>query len=42
MPRGHRDRIGDILTAIVDIRADTMGMDLGAFETNPVVIPSVL
>lgn len=42
MPRGHRDRIGDILAAIADIRADTAIMDLAAFEKNPVVIRSVL
>ncbi len=42
MPRGHRDRIGDILAAIADIRADTMDMDLATFEKNPVVIRSVL
>lgn len=42
MPRGHRDRLGDILAAIADIRADTMGMDLAAFEKNPVVVRSVL
>lgn len=42
MPRRHRDRLGDILAAIADIRADTMGMDLAAFEKNPVVARSVL
>jgi uncharacterized protein with HEPN domain len=42
MPRGHRDRIGDILAAIADIRADTARMDLAAFEKSPVVIRSVL
>lgn len=42
MPRGHRDRIGDILAAIADIRADTMGADLAVFEKNPVVVRSVL
>lgn len=42
MPRAHRDRIGDILAAIADIRADTMGMDLAAFEKSPVVVRSVL
>lgn len=42
MPRGHRDRIGDILTAITDIRADTMGMDLSTFDKSPVVVRSVL
>jgi uncharacterized protein with HEPN domain len=42
MPRGHRDRIGDILRAIADIRADTAGMNLEAFEKSPVVIRSVL
>jgi uncharacterized protein with HEPN domain len=42
MPRGHRDRIGDILAAIADIRSDTMGMDLTTFEKSPVVVRSVL
>lgn len=42
MPCGHRDRIGDILAAIADIRTDTAGMDFAAFEKNPVVIRSVL
>ena len=42
MPRGHRDRVGDILSAIADIRADTAGMNLAAFEKSPVVIRSVL
>ncbi len=42
MPRGHHDRIGDILAAIADIRADTAGMNLAAFEKNPTVIRSVL
>lgn len=42
MPRGHRDRIADILAAIADIRADTQGMNLTAFEKSPVVIRSVL
>ena len=42
MPRGHGDRLGDILAAIADIRADTIGMDLAAFEKSPVVVRSVL
>ena len=42
MPRGHHARIGDILTAIADIRTDTTGMSLAVFEKNPVVIRSVL
>jgi len=42
MPRGHRDRISDIFTAIADIQADTVGMDLAAFEKSPTVIRSVL
>lgn len=42
MPREHGDRIGDILTAIADIRADTAGMNSAAFERSPVVIRSVL
>jgi uncharacterized protein with HEPN domain len=42
MPRGHRDRIGDILVAIADIRADTKGMDLAAFENNPTAVRPVL
>jgi len=28
MSRPHRDRVGDILEAIADIRADTDGIDL--------------
>jgi len=42
MPRGHRDRIGDIMAAIADIRADTQGLTFAAFEKKPVVIRSVL
>jgi uncharacterized protein with HEPN domain len=42
MSRGHHDRIGDILSAIADIRADTAGMTLAAFEKSPVVVRSVL
>ena len=42
MPRGHRDRIDDILAANADIRADTMGKNLAAFEKNPIVVRSVL
>lgn len=42
MPRGHRDRIADILAAIADIQADTQGMPLAAFEKKPVVVRSVL
>ncbi len=42
MLRGHRDRLGDILSAIADIRADTKGMNLASFERNPAVVRSVL
>lgn len=42
MVRQHRDRIGDILAAIADIRADTQGMNYASFEKNPTVIRSVL
>lgn len=42
MPRGHRDRVGDILAAITDIRADTQCMNLASFEKSPVVLRSVL
>jgi uncharacterized protein with HEPN domain len=42
MARGDRERVGDILDAIADIRADTAGMDYDAFSRNPVVIRSVL
>lgn len=42
MARGERERIGDILAAIADIRADTAGMDLAAFAKNSVVIRSTL
>lgn len=41
MPRGHRDRIADILAAIADIQADTVGMNLAAFEKKPVVVRPV-
>jgi len=42
MAGGHRDRIEDILSAIADIRTDTIGMDLATFEKNPTVIRSLL
>jgi len=42
MSRPHRDRVGDILAAIADIRSDTEGMNLAAFEKSPAVIRSVL
>jgi len=42
MPRDQRDRLGDILAAIADIRADTEGMSLADFEKKPVVVRSVL
>lgn len=42
MPRGHWDRIADILAAVADIQADTQGMNLAIFEKNPTVIRSVL
>ena len=42
MPRRHHDRVGDILAAIADIRADTSGMTLAVFERTPVVVRSVL
>lgn len=42
MVRGDRERIGDILDAVADIRSDTIGMDYQAFAQNPVVIRSVL
>jgi len=42
MARGDRERIRDIVGAIEDIRADTSGMDFGAFCRRPVVIRSVL
>lgn len=34
MSRPHWDRVGDILVAIADIRADTEGMNLATFEKN--------
>ncbi len=42
MARGDVARIGDILAAISDIRADIDGMALDAFARNPVLIRSVL
>jgi uncharacterized protein with HEPN domain len=42
MARSDRERIGDILAAIADIRADTAGMDYDAFSRSPIVIRSVL
>ncbi len=42
MPRRHQDRIGDILTAIADIRADTAHITLPVFEKRPVIVRSVL
>lgn len=40
--RDERNRIGDILSAISDIRADTAGMDFATFSRKPVVVRSVL
>jgi len=42
MARDDRARIDDILDAIRDIRADTAGMDAGAFARNTTVVRSVL
>jgi uncharacterized protein with HEPN domain len=42
MPRGQRERVGDVLVAIADIRADTADMNVAAFVDNPTVIRSVL
>jgi uncharacterized protein with HEPN domain len=42
MARSDRERIEDILDAIVNIRADTLGMDLTAFARNATVVRSVL
>ena len=42
MARSARERIGDVLAAIADIRADTAGMDFDAFCRNPLVVRSVL
>jgi uncharacterized protein with HEPN domain len=42
MARSDDARIQDILAAVADIRADTSGLDLGAFATNPTVVRSVL
>lgn len=35
MARGESERIGDILSAIADIRSDTEGMDFQKFSGNP-------
>jgi len=42
MARSEQEWIEDILTAVADIRADTMGMDFAAFSGNPAIIRSVL
>ncbi|OHC74798.1 MAG: hypothetical protein A3G18_10150 [Rhodospirillales bacterium RIFCSPLOWO2_12_FULL_58_28] len=42
MVRKEETRIGDILAAIADIRADTTEMDFHRFSQNPVVVRSVL
>jgi uncharacterized protein with HEPN domain len=42
MARSDQEWVGDILAAIDDIRADTAGMDFGAFSQNFIVIRSVL
>lgn len=42
MARTDAEWIQDILTAIADIRADTMDMDFAAFAEKPPIIRSVL
>ena len=42
MARDEQEWIRDILTAIADIRADTLGSDFAAFSVKPAVIRSVL
>lgn len=42
MARSELERVADILAAIADIRADTVGMDLNRFKDNPAVVRSVL
>jgi uncharacterized protein with HEPN domain len=42
MARHTEQRIGDILSAIEDIRADTSGMNFKRFSENPAIIRSVL
>ncbi|MBF0355091.1 MAG: DUF86 domain-containing protein [Alphaproteobacteria bacterium] len=42
MARDDKARIADILAAIADIRADTLGMDFKTFSQSPVVVRSVL
>jgi uncharacterized protein with HEPN domain len=42
MARGDKEWVDDILSAIADIRADTVGMDFAAFSGRPVVVRSVL
>lgn len=42
MPRSNTAWVRDIVTAIDDIRADTMGMDFAGFEASPTVVRSVL
>ncbi len=42
MARGDDERIGDILAAIADIRADTADMDFAMFSGKAMVVRSVL
>jgi uncharacterized protein with HEPN domain len=42
MARSDDEWVRDILTAIADIRGDTLGMEFPAFAANPPIIRSVL
>lgn len=42
MARTDAEWVQDILAAIADIRADTIGLDLVAFAANPTIVRSVL
>ncbi|MFO1028344.1 MAG: HepT-like ribonuclease domain-containing protein [Acetobacteraceae bacterium] len=42
MARSDAEWVQDILTAIADIRADTLGMNYAAFAAQPSIVRSVL
>jgi uncharacterized protein with HEPN domain len=42
MARSDDEWVQDIISAMADIRADTTGMDLAAFNAKPTIVRSVL
>jgi uncharacterized protein with HEPN domain len=42
MARSDAEWVEDIIAAIADIRADTVGMDFAAFSAKPAIVRSVL